>query len=389
MEEVRGLRQVDGDDEGVSLFALAVPLAERWKLLLFGSLAAGLAALGIAFVIPPTFTARTTFLPPQQQQSTVSSLLSSLGPLAGLAGGAAGLRTPADQYVALMQSATVADRIIDGFQLMQVYDEKLRVDARKELAKNVHFTIGKKDGLITVEVDDHTPQRAADIANRFVEELRHMTDTIAITEAQQRRKFFENQLQQTQERLAQAQRALQASGMTEGALKAEPKAAAEGYASLKAQVTAAEVRLSTLLGSMAEGAPEVRQQRAALSALRNQLAQLEQTSHTRDGPDYIGKYREFKYEETLFELLARQYELAKIDESREGALVQVVDRATPPERKSKPKRGLVAVGATLLTGLLLAVLVLMRDSWQRSASEPDNAEHVTRIRQAFGKRARQ
>src|SRR5262249_42571117 len=144
---------IDAAREEASLLEVAVPLAERWKLLVFGSLSAGVAALGIAFVIPPTFTATTTFLPPQQQQSAATALLSSLGPLAGLAGGAGALRTPADQYVALMQSATVADRIIDEFGLMQVYEQKYRVDTRKALAENSHFGIGKKDGLITVEVD--------------------------------------------------------------------------------------------------------------------------------------------------------------------------------------------------------------------------------------------
>jgi uncharacterized protein involved in exopolysaccharide biosynthesis len=363
----------------ISLLELAVVLAERWRLLVFGSLAAGLAALGIAFVIPPTYTATTTFLPPQQQQSAASALLSSLGPLAGLAGGATALRTPADQYVALMQSATVADRVIDAFHLMDVYEAKFRVDARKALAKNAHFSIGKKDGLITIDVDDRSAQRAADIANRFVDELRRMTDTIAVSEAQQRRKFFESQLQQTQQKLVQAQQAMQAAGLTEGTLKAEPKAAAEGYARLKAQVTAAEVRLSTLRGSLSDSAPEVQQQLNALAALRGQLAQLEQTTRVPGGPDYVDKYREFKYQETLFELFARQYELARLDESREGALIQVVDRAAPPERRSKPKRAIVALVTTLIAGIVLSAFVIMR----RSAAAPDNAQRMARLRQAF------
>ena len=230
-------------DDSVSLLEALVPLAEHWKLLVIGPLVAGLAAFGIASLIPPTYTATTTLLPPQQQQSSASSLLSSLGSLAGLAGGAAsGLRTPADQYVALMQSATVSDRVVDQFKLMDVYRQKYRVDARRALAQNVHVTVGKKDGMITVEVDDTSPQRAAEMANRYVDELRHMTDTIAVSEAQQRRKFFELQLRQTQEKLVQAQQALQASGFAQGALKAEPKSAAEAYARLRAELTAAEVR---------------------------------------------------------------------------------------------------------------------------------------------------
>jgi uncharacterized protein involved in exopolysaccharide biosynthesis len=355
-------------------------------LLTIGPIAAGILAFGLVSLIPPTYTATTTFLPPQQQQSAANSLLSSLGSLAGLAGGAGNLRTPADQYVALMQSATVSDRMVDAFKLMEAYEAKYRVDARKDLANNVHISVGKKDGLITVEVDDKSPQRAADMANRLVDELRRMTDTIAISDAQQRRKFFEQQLRQTQEKLVQAQQALQASGFTQGALKAEPKSAAEGYARLRAEVTAAEVRLQTLRGSLSDTAPEVQQQQSALAALRGQLGRLEQTADARGGSDYVGKYREFKYQETLFDLFAKQYELARVDESREGALIQVVDPAAPPERKSKPKRAVIAIVAALLSCIALAGFVIMRQSWRNAAADPMNAQRASRLRQAFGRR---
>jgi uncharacterized protein involved in exopolysaccharide biosynthesis len=373
-------------DDGVSLLELLVPLVEQARLLIGGSLAAGLIALGVTYFIAPTFTAATTFLPPQQQQSAAAAALASLGPLAGLAGGAAGLRTPADQYVALMQSTTVSDRLIDQFKLMQVYDQQYRVEARKTLTKNVRISVGKKDGLITVEVDDHSPDRAAEIANRYVEELRRLTGTLAITEAQQRRAFFERQLTQTRDKLVQAQQALQASGFGQGALKAEPKAAAEGYARLRAEVTAAEVRLQTMRGNLVDTTPEVQQQQAALSALRGQLSRLEQATDVTGGPDYVGKYREFKYQETLFDLFARQYELARVDESREGALIQVVDAALPPEKKSRPKRALIAVATTLAAGLVLVAWVLMRQSWRRASADPMNARSIERLRAAFGRR---
>jgi uncharacterized protein involved in exopolysaccharide biosynthesis len=288
-----------------------------------------------------------------------------------LAGGAANLRTPADQYVALMQSATVSDRMVDQFKLLDVYDEKYRIDARRELARNVRVNVGKKDGLITVDVEDKSPQRAADMANRLVDELRRMTDTIAVSDAQQRRKFFEQQLRQTQEKLVQAQQALQASGFTQGALKAE--------------VTAAEVRLQTLRGSLSDTAPEVQQQQNALTALRSQLARLEQTADARGGADYVGKYREFKYQETLFDLFAKQYELARVDESREGALIQVVDPATSPEKKSKPKRAIVALAATLSSALALIGFVLVRRSWRASADDPVNADRMGRLQRALGR----
>ena len=351
-----------GRSEGLSLSDIATALAERWKLLAFGPLAAGAIGLGATYLVAPTFTAVTTFMPPQQSQSSTATALGALGALGGLAAGAAGLKSPAEQYVALMQSVTVSDRLIDQFKLMSAYDTAFRVDARKELAENVRISVGKKGGLITVEVDDKIPQRPADIANRYVEELRRVTSTLAVTEAQQRRVFFEQQLKEGRERLVQAQLKLQASGFNPGALKAEPKAAAEAYARLKAEATAAEVRLQGLRGSLADSTPEVRQQQSILSALREQLARMAQATETSDGPDYIGKFREFKYQETLFELYARQFELAKVDESREGALIQVVDPATPPEKKSKPKRGSLAISIAFATALFLAVWVVIRYS---------------------------
>lgn len=363
-----GLDSYDSAAEPViSLSEVLRVLRGRIVLLTLGPLMAGVLALGIAMLIPPTFTASTTLLPPQQAQGGAASALASLGPLAGLASGVAGISNSGDRYVALMQSAAISDRIVEQFKLMAVYDEKLRVDARRALAANVRIALGKKDGLITIEVDDKNPQRAADIANRYVDELRRITGTLAVTEAQQRRVFFERQLQLSKDRLIQAQQSLQASGFNPGALKAEPKAAADAYARLKSEATSTEVRLQTLRGSLADGTPEVRQQQAALAALREQLARAELATDTSGGSDYVGKYREFKYQETLFELYARQFELARVDESREGALIQVVDPATPPERKSKPKRATIAIGTMLAAAMLLAAWVVLRQSGRASA----------------------
>ena len=374
------LRAVSEDDE-ISLLDLALTLAEHWKLLILGPLAAGLAALGIAFALPPIFTARAVLLPPQQQQSMAAAALQSLGALAGIAGAAAGIKNPADQYVALLRSTTVADRIIEAFDLDSVYEKEFREDTRKTLADNVSISADKTDGLIRVEVDDRDPRRAAAIANRYVEELRRLMNELAMTEAQQRRRFFEEKLTETRDRLTAAQTALQATGFNEGALRAEPRAAAETYAALRAQVTAAEVRLQSMRATLAEQAPEFQRALAELSALRQQLARAEaQNAHAASG-EYIARYREFKYQEALFELFARQYELARVDESREGLLVQAVDVAQPPERKSKPKRALVAVLTTLASGFVLMLWVLARHAWRRAGQDPQAAQKMARLRQ--------
>jgi uncharacterized protein involved in exopolysaccharide biosynthesis len=352
-------------DSELTLLELLRVVGSRWRALLATAIGAGGLAFGATFLIAPTFTATTVFMPPQQAQSSAVNALASLGALGGLAAGAAGARSPAEQYVALMQSATVSDRLVDSFGLMSVYEAKLRVDARRELADRVRVSVGKRDGLITVEVDDTDPKRAADIANRYVDELRRMTGLLAVTEAQQRRLFFEEQLKQSRTRLDSAQQALQSSGFSAGALKAEPKSAAESYAKLKAELTSTEVRLQTLRSSLTESAPEVRQLRVLASALREQLARAGDGSQASGGADYVGRYREFKYQETLFELFARQYEQARVDESREGALVQVVDPAKAPERKSRPKRAMVAASASLLAAALLIALTIGRHVMRR------------------------
>jgi uncharacterized protein involved in exopolysaccharide biosynthesis len=378
--------ETDGD-EGPSLLDLVLPLVEHLRMLVLVPLAMGLLALGATYLFKPMFTARTSFLPPQQQQqSSALNALASLGALGNLAGGAAGLRSPIDQYVSLMQSTTVSDRIIDAFDLLHRYDKKLRVEAREELARRVHIAAGRKDGLISVEVDDNDPQTAAAMANRYVEELRHVTSELALTEAQQRRVLFEGQLKLTRDRLTKAQVALQASGYSPGALKAEPRAAAERYARLQAELTAAEVRLQTLRASLADSAPEIQLQLNQLAALRVQLARAEAPTEAGGDADYVGKYREFKYQETLFELFARQFELARLDESREGALVQVVDTALPPERKSWPRRALTAIVTTAVSFVGLVIFLVGRHRWQLSAGARRNAERVERIRAALSRR---
>lgn len=352
------------EDDGISLSELAGAILGQWKIILAGSVLAGAAGLGAASLMKPVFTARTVVMPPQQQSSAAAAL-GSLGALAGLAGG--GIKSPVDQYIALMQSATVSDRLIDRFKLMEVYEEEFRSVARKTLLTKAIITAGKKDGLIVVEVDDHDPKRAADIANAYVDELRLMTNTLAVSEAQQRRRFFEQQLEVTKKRLTEAQVALQESGFSAGVLRAEPKAAADGYARLRAEVTAAEVRLQTMRRTLADSAPEMQQQQAQLEALRSELAKLEQREAAPSSKDagYIGRYRDYKYQETLFDLYAKQFELARLDESREGGLIQVVDVATAPDRKSKPQRSAIAVGCALLVGLALSARAIVVGSRMR------------------------
>lgn len=376
-----------GGEQGPNWVDLVALLVQHRWLLLLGPLLAGLLALGGSYLVQPKFTARTSFVPPQQQQNSAAAALSQLGALGGLLGASGGLRTPADQYVALMRSVSVSDRIIDQFKLQQVYDEPLRVDARDELLSRTRISVGKKDGLISVEVDDTDPQRAAAMANRYVDELRELSSTLALTEAQQRRAFFEQQLQGARDRLTKAQQSLQASGFNSSALRAEPKAVVDAYARLRADLSINETRLQILRRSLTDTAPEVAQQLAVVRGLRTELGRL---AATENGPpqgaeqaDYISRYREFKYEETLFELLSSQFELARLDESREGALIQVVDVAAAPERKSSPRRGRIAAATAAAVLLLLLVGVVMRHAWHLAQAAPETAASAARLRKLW------
>lgn len=350
---------VGADDMNISLSStqFAVRLGARWKTVVASAIAAGVIGFGISSLIPPTFTARASILVAQQQQSSSLSALSALGSLSSLAGGAM-VKTPNDQYVTLMQSVVVQDRLVERFKLMNVYESKFRGDAQRELGENSRILANKKDNLITIEVDDHDPQRAAALANAYTEELSRLSSTLTLSEAKQRRVFFESQLAQTAKELATAQGRLQSTGFNPGAIKTEPKAAAEAYARVKAELLSAEIRLRAMQDRLAAGAPELRQQQSIVGSLRTEIATLERSTASGGKEDYVAAYREFKYQEALFEVFSRQFEMAKLDEVRDTPSFQVIDQATTPERKSKPKRLTIAVAAMLAGAIVSALLVL-------------------------------
>ena len=365
-------------NDEISLLDLLQVVLDNLKLLILVPLAAGLLALGITFLTPPTFTATTKFMPPQQQQSAAAAMLQNLGALGGLAGATGALKNPLDQYVAFVKSRTLQDALIDRFNLAERYDEKYRHDTRKTLEKNTAVAAGK-DGLITIDLDDKDPIVAAQIANAYVEELGKMLNRLAVTESQQRRVFFEKQLVVAKDNLVKAEQGLKSSGVNSSALKASPQAAVEGLARLKASIAAQEVKLASMRGYLTESSPDFKQALTELFALRAQLTRAEKDEPTSRGDsDYIAKYREFKYNETLFELFAKQYEMAKVDESREGAVIQVVDVAVAPERKSKPKRAIIAALVSLFAGVALLAIFAIRRRIAVAHDLPEGAIKATR-----------
>jgi uncharacterized protein involved in exopolysaccharide biosynthesis len=372
--------------DDINLLDLLQVFADNLRLIVLGSLAAGLLALGYTFTIAPTFTATTRFLPPQQQQSAAASMLASLGALGGLAGSAAGIKNPADQYVAFLESRSMQDVLVDRFKLMERFSTPSKENARRALGGSVSVTAGR-DGLITIDASATDPTFAADIANAHVEELGHLLSRLAVTEAQQRRMFFEKQLNETKDKLNKADQALKASGINSNILKTNPATATASLASLKAGITAQEIKLASMRGYLTESAPDFRQARIELSAMRAQLNQAEKeepTTASANG-DYISKYRDYKYHETLFELFTKQYEIARVDEGREGAVIQVLDAAIPPEFKSKPQKAKIAMVTTLAAALALFIWAYLRHTLRNAANRPQSAARMAALKASLAK----
>jgi len=385
------------DDDEISLLDLAIVLAKHKKLVLGLPLGAAIAAAIVTLLMSNIYTSTTKILPPQQNQSAAVAMLGQLsgqlsgqlGGLGGLAGGALGIKNPNDLYVGMLKSRTVADSLIDRFELKKVYDEDSYYYARKELEKKTAITAGR-DGIITVEVEDRDPKRASAIANGYVEELYKLTQTLAVTEASQRRLFFERQLDQTRKNLANAEAAAR-QGLEKGGLvviDAQGRGMVETTARLRGQIAVKEIRISAMRAFATGQNPDLKQAQHELDAMKQELAKMEGTSSGRDNAGSVGKadgmenlrlLRDVKYFETIFELLAKQYEIARIDEARDASLIQVLDKAVEPERKSKPKRALIVILTTLVAGFLAVIWAFMREAGERARQDPDQVSRLTAL----------
>ena len=372
-------------DEEISLLDLLIVLAKHKKLVLGLPFAVAVLAAGVSLLMPNVYTATARILPPQQSQSTAAAMLGQLGALAGAAGSSLGIKNPNDLYVGMLKSRSVADNLIAKYKLKDRYDAEIQDDARKRLGEVTSVSAGK-DGIIAIEVDDEDPKFAAELANAYVDELHRLNRTLAVTEAAQRRLFFERQLQQTKDSLAQAEVELknvqQATGVVQ--LDAQGRAAIEAVAALRARIAAKEVELGAVRTFATEQNPDFQRLTQELAGLRGQLARFERGGEasalpsagrlTEAGLDYVRRLREVKYQETVFELLARQFEAAKLDEARNASLIQVLDQAVPPERKSKPRRALIVILSALAAGFLAVILAFLREARERALQDPEQTE---------------
>lgn len=391
---------IQNREDEISPLDTLIVLAEHKGFILCMTLICGALGLLIALILPSRYTAQATVLPPQQSSSLgagLASPLGSLGAVASLAGRDLNLKNPNDMYVAMFRSRTVEDAMIQRFGLREGKEKSISI-ARRRFESSFAAEGSGKDGLIHITVQDGDPKRAAEMANAWIEQFRTLTQTLAIGEASQRRLFFEQQLEQAKDNLAGAEESLketqQATGMIQ--MDSQARALIESAVTLRAQIAAKEVQLQAMRTYATNENSNVVETQQELDGMRTQLARLGGSEDSasaglilpkgnvpKAGVEYVRKLRDVKYYETIFDILARQFEMAKLDEAKQGSLVQVVDPAIPPDQKSSPRRRLITVGATVVGFILGVFIALLRAALARIEGDPVKAGRLALLKEAM------
>lgn len=369
--------QNDQNEEinNIELIDLVIILAKNKRKIILFPIIFGLAGVIISFLLPNIYIANTKLLPPQQNQSTASVMPSQLVGLAGGAGAALGLKNPNDLYIALLKSRSVADKLIAQFDLQNRYGQKYLENTRIQLSQRTSIVSGK-DGIITIEVEDKNPKIAADIANTYVKELSVLTSKFALTEASQRRAFYEKQLELTKDRMIVAENTLAENMPTSGLISVDTqsKALLETTAKLRANISAKEIQLKAMEAFVTPSSSQYKIVLKELTEMKAELSRLELGSNneadknfrntpnkthkdfisSKPGTNNLQMLRDVKYHQMLYEMLAKQFELARLDEAKDTPIIQVLDPAIEPEQKSKPKRAIISLVASFV-GLFLAI----------------------------------
>lgn len=381
----------DLNDDEINLVDVLILLAKNKKRLVGLPLAAALISAAIVLILPNIYKANADLLPPQQSQSSTAALLSQLGGMSGMAAGVAGIKNPNDLYIGMLKSRTVADSMISRFNLKQVYDTRSQEQTRKALEANTKISSGK-DGIISIEVEDQDPKLAAKVANGYVDELLRLTKTLAVTEASQRRLFFERQLEQSKDNLAAVEAKLKGAIDTQGVISVdtESRALLETTARLKAQVSAKEIQFNSMKAFLTESHPDYKRMEQDLNSLRAELYKLENGRVRDAGADHstsssvglenIKLLRDVKYNQMLYELLAKQYEAARLDEAKDPSVIQILDPAVEPEEKFKPKRALIVILFALGAFVLAVFWALVSDLGKKALSGPKGKTQLAELK---------
>ena len=345
----------------------------------------------VAFLIPSSYESTTQLMPPDQQSSTLG-MLAALGSKAGIGSGALsmgadllGLKSSGALFVNLLGSDSVRDDLINRFDLRRVYWTSTYRSARKKLSSHTEIDEDKKSGVISITVSDRNPQRAAAIGQAYVEELNRLVATLNTSGAHRERVFLEERLAVVKKDLDQSSRAFSdfSSKNTTIDLKEQGKAMVEAAAMLQGEAIAAESELRGLEQIYTSENVRVRSVQARLAELKRQLNKLGGTyspdaSVNMDssesmypsirqlpilGLTYTDLFRRVKIDETVFELLTQQYELARVEEAKQVPSVKVIDPAEPPEKRSGPPRTLIVLGGAFLSLCVAAMWVFAKEAW--------------------------
>ena len=380
----------DQIEEDVSFLDILTVIGHYKGMILGMTLIFTLVAVVVSLIMTPIYTGKSLVMPPQQQQSSASSALAGLSSAVGLAGSALGPKSQDDMYISFMTSEGFQKKIIERFDLHIRYHADLLIDARQALNARVRLGSDKKSSLMSIEVDDPDPVFAANMANAYVQELGVFLGKIAITEAQQRRLYFENQIKKTQHDLAQAETTFRETQERSGLQI--PSAVADigikEIAELHGQIRARELQLQAMSSFATPQNTEVKKLMTELLAMRAHLGKLEMGSSTEGSKGALQQgallaYRNMKVQESILESLVKQYEFAKVDESKDAPLVQVVDAATPPERRTSPKRTAMVLVSTMAGLFLGIVLAFVRNMFLNAQESPQVREKLQALFRAW------
>lgn len=358
-------------------------IARHKKMILSTTFVAAVIAVLFSLTLTKIYTAKTLILPNEDDKnSLMTAMASQFGGLAGIAGGALGKKTKEDLYVTLLKSETLKDKIIDRFKLLEVYKTKYRMSAYKALDRNTQITIGTKDSVITIMVDDKDPKRAADMANVYVDELTKMVTNLSISGARDNKSFLDKRITEAHADLVKAEDALKNFQSKNKAISIpdQAKATIEGVAQLRAQLAMQEIELATLKRQLTDSSQEVKNKKAAIVNLRTQIASLEGKGEGRSsipnigslpqlGQEYLRLMRDFKIQETVLVMLVKQHELASLNEVKDVSQIQVIQIANVPEQKSKPSRAKIVVIITLFSFILSVAYVFVKESLARMSED--------------------
>jgi uncharacterized protein involved in exopolysaccharide biosynthesis len=402
LEELRHL-ETPGVATAINPIEIITRLAlEKWLVAKAVALAL-LAGTIVCFVLPVRYTATAKIMPPQQAAPAATILMNQLvgastGSLAAAAGMGLGLKSPNDIYLALLASRPILDGIIEQFGLGKVYRTSDMTSTRKTLAEKTEIEL-EKNGFISIAVADKDKVRAAQIANAYTKGLRELTKTLAVTEASQRRLFYLDQLAQAKEALVAAEISFQQVQQKEGLIQldGQAKAMIESLERMRAEVAAKEVELQALRSYSTDRNPEVQLAERELSAMKIEVDRMEEKRHSSGfsdlglgdvpgaGIDYLRAEHELKYRQTVLDLLIKQYDMARLDEARNSVIIQVVETAIPPERRSSPQRTLIVILFTVAGFLAACFYVSVNAVLQR---DPELSRSLEVLKATFLSRRR-